>query len=179
MSDPGVPPTAVLGDPDSWGEEHRREVSWHDPSATLGLSATMSGLDYLTAMKNGRLPSSPIGMTAGMEAVSVAVGDVVFRCVADASFLNPIGIIHGGLLSTLLDSVLGCAVHTTLPAGTGYTSIELKVSFLRAVAPGDELTAHGWVVKPGRRVAFAEATLTGPDGKLAATANSSLLIMGG
>ena len=174
-----MPPTAVLGDPDSWGPEHHRDLDWHDPAATLALSAGMSGMDYLTAMKDGSLPWTPVGVTTAMRVASLAAGDITFACTADPSFLNPIGVIHGGLISTLLDSACGCAVHTTLPAGTGNTSIELKVSFLRAAMPGDELLAHGWVVKPGRRVAFAEATLTNGEGKLVATATSSLLIMGG
>ena len=79
---------------------------------------------------------------------------------------------------TLLDSALGCAVHTTLPAGVGYTSIEMKVNYLRAVhADSGELTARGWVVKPGRRVAFAEADVRDAAGKVVATGSSSLLII--
>jgi uncharacterized protein (TIGR00369 family) len=88
-------------------------------------------------------------------------------------------VVHGGLVCTLLDSVAGCAVHSTLPAGVGYTSAEIKVSYLRPVrADTGKLLAHGWVVKPGRRLAFAEADVRSPDGKVIATASSTLLVMG-
>ena len=78
----------------------------------------------------------------------------MFTCTPDDSVYNPIGVVHGGVVCTLLDSAIGCAVHTTLAAGVGYTSIELKVSYLRPVHAGMPLRARGWVVKPGRRVAF-------------------------
>ena len=85
--------------------------------------------------------------------------------------------VHGGLVCTLLDTVLGCAVHSTLPARVGYTSIEIKVNYLRPVHVGAELIGHGWVTKPGRRVAFADAEVIGADGKQVATASGSCLIM--
>ena len=100
-----------------------------------------------------------------------------FSCTVDESVYNPIGAVHGGLVCTLLDSVAGCAVHTTLPAGVGYTSIELKVTYLRAVTRASgPLTAVGTVVKPGRRVSFAEGQVFDAAGKLVATASSSLLV---
>jgi uncharacterized protein (TIGR00369 family) len=102
---------------------------------------------------------------------------VVFSCAVDESVYNPIGVVHGGLACTLLDTVVGCAVQTTLPQGQGYTSIELKVSYLRAVhATSGPLTAVGTVVKPGRRVAFAEGTLADAAGRTVATASSSILV---
>ena len=81
---------------------------------------------------------------------------MVFRCEPDESTYNPIGVVHGGLACILLDTVAGCAVHTTLAAGVGYTSLEIKVNYLRPIHGGTVLIAHGWVTKPGRRVAFAE-----------------------
>ena len=102
---------------------------------------------------------------------------MVFSCLPDESFYNPIGMIHGGLLCTLLDSVAGCAAHSLLPARAGYSSIEIKVNFLRAVhADSGELTATGRVVKPGRRVMFAEAQAVDAAGKLVGSATSTLLI---
>ena len=104
-------------------------------------------------------------------------GRVEFSCELDESVYNPIGVVHGGLVCTLLDTVAGCAVHTTLPAGVGYTSIELKVNYLRAVhATSGPLTAIGRVVKPGRRVAFAEGEVLDAAGRTVATASSSLLV---
>jgi uncharacterized protein (TIGR00369 family) len=94
---------------------------------------TMAGLDYLQAMADGRLPQPPIGGLMEFLIVEAENGRVVFTCRPDESAYNPIGAIHGGLICTLMDSVTGCAEHSTLPAGNGYTSIEIKVNYLRAV----------------------------------------------
>ena len=85
---------------------------------------------------------------------------------------------HGGTACVLLDTVAGCAVHSTLPAGVGYTSLEIKVNYLRPIHGGVDLIAHGWVTKPGRRVAFAEGDLRDAEGRVLATATSTCLIMG-
>ncbi len=114
-----------------------------------------------------------------IEGISASEGEVLFRCTPDESTYNPLGLVHGGLICTLLDSVAGCAVHTTLPAGVGYTSIEIKVSYMRPVSAGTTLTARGWVTKPGRRVSFADAAALDEDGRKVATASSSCLILGG
>jgi uncharacterized protein (TIGR00369 family) len=109
----------------------------------------------------------------------VGPGEVVFRCVPDDSTYNPLGTVHGGLLCTALDSAAGCAVHTTLAAGVGYTSAEIKVNYMRPAAAGTALTIRGWVTKPGRRLAFAEAEIRDPDDRQVANATSSLLILTG
>ncbi len=170
-----VPPE--VGDPASWGPERSRTVSWHDPRPTALVGLQMSGLDYMRAMLDQRLPPSPIGQLIGINGGDVGEGWIEFRCVPDESTYNPLGIVHGGLMCTLLDSVAGCAVHTTLPAGVGYTSLEIKVSYLRMAHAGVELCARGKVVKPGSRVAFSAAEILDPDGKQIATATSSVLIM--
>lgn len=169
-------PTATAADTAGWGELRERTVQWHDPSPTAAAGLARSGLDYIHAMARGELPSSPIGQLVGMELVSAAEGDVVFRCVADESFYNPVGIVHGGLACTLLDSATATAVHTTLPAGVAFSTIELSVSYLRAVRAGDVLLTHGWLTKPGSRVCFAEADVRNSDGKVVAKASSSLLV---
>src|SRR5919206_3300742 len=116
-------------------------------------------------------------MLLQMEIVDLTEGRVEFGCRLDESVYNPIGVVHGGLVCTLLDTVAGCAVHTTLPQGMAYTSIELKVNYLRAVhASSGPLTAIGTVVKPGRRVAFAEGEVRDAGGRTVATASSSLLV---
>jgi uncharacterized protein (TIGR00369 family) len=175
------PPEAPAGTgetrPDGWGPEISRTVTWHDPGPTVSAGLRMSGLEYVTAMMEGRLPASPIGRLTGIEPVRVARGDVVYRCVADPSFLNPMGIVHGGLMCTLLDAVAASAVHTTLAPGVGYTSMEIKVNYLRAVRAGDVLTAHGWVTKPGSRVAFAEADLRDADDRVVANASTTCLVL--
>jgi uncharacterized protein (TIGR00369 family) len=112
-----------------------------------------------------------------MTAVSVGEGTVEFRCQPDESAYNPIGVVHGGLVCTLLDSVAGCAVHSTLPAGVGYTSLEIKAGYLRPVRHGGgELTGTGRVTKPGRRAAFADGEVRDADGRLIATASSTCLV---
>lgn len=159
-----------------WGEQRERTVSWHDPGPTALAGLRMPGIAYITAMAAGALPPSPIGELVGLSLVSAVEGDVVFRCVADESFYNPVGVVHGGLVCTLLDSATASAVHSTLPPGRAFTTIDLSVSYLRAVRAGDELLTHGWVSKPGSRVCFAEADVRTPGGKLVAKASSSLLV---
>lgn len=112
------------------------------------ISGARSGLDHLRAMVTGDVAAPPISSHVGMRIVHVDEGDVVMTVEPDESHYNPIGAVHGGFFATVLDSVCGCAVHSTLPAGLGYTSLELKVSFLRPVtADTGTVTAHGWVTK--------------------------------
>lgn len=167
-------------DRSEWGEPRSRTLTWYDPMVAAAAGAAMPGLDYLRAVAAGELPPAPISSHFSMMVVSVEPGEVVFTCVPDESAYNPIGLVHGGLVCTLLDSVTACAVHTTLPAGTAYTSIELKVSYLRPVrADSGVLTARGRVVKPGRKVAFAEGEVLDAEGKVLATATTSCLVMPG
>lgn len=154
-----------------------KTVSWSDPALSAEAAKTMAGLDFLRALVDGTLPPPPILALMNLEAVSAEVGEVTFRCTPDESHYNPIGAVHGGFVCTVLDSVLGCAVQTTLPLGTGYTSLEIKVSYLRALsATSGELTAIGRVTKPGRRAAFAEGEVRDEDGRLIATATGTLLV---
>ena len=161
-----------------WGPQRSRTITWYDPAVTAAGMQGRSGLEFLQAMAAGELPGPPIGSHFDMRAVSVTAGEVVFACTPDDSAYNPIGLIHGGLLCTLLDSVAGCAVHSTLPAGVGYTSIEISVRYLRPVrADGSELAATGRIVKPGRRVAVADGEVRDATGQLVATATTSCLIL--
>lgn len=165
------------GRPD-FGEPRSKIVSWHDPMILAASSVGLTGLEFLEALRDGRLPPPPIAALVGMNPISVAAGDVVFSCRPDESVYNPIGVVHGGLVCILLDTVAACAVHSTLPLGVGYTSVEIKVSYLRPVRAGVELVAHGWVTKPGRRVAFAEADVRDAEGVVLATASSTCLVIG-
>ncbi|MTD57340.1 PaaI family thioesterase [Amycolatopsis pithecellobii] len=159
-------------------DTRQKTITWHDPLAAAALGRTMSGLDYLTALAEERIPQPPIAAHLGMSLVRVAEGEVEFAATPDESLYNPIGLIHGGVAATMLDSAIGCAVHTLLPAGVGYSSIELKVSYLKAIHPSaGELRAHGRVVKAGSRVAFGEAELRDMAGVLLATGSSSCLLM--
>ena len=112
-----------------------KSISWHDPAALARAGAELSGREFLEAIVDRRLPPPPIARLIGAELVSVGDGEAVFRCTPDESTYNPIGMVHGGLLCTLLDSAAGCAVHTRLPAGAGYGTIEIKVSFLNSCTP--------------------------------------------
>jgi uncharacterized protein (TIGR00369 family) len=172
--------TAELVDPDlraDWGRKRSRTVTWHSPGPSTAKGMSMAGIDYLRAMVDGELPPPPIAGLLQFELVDVESGRAVFTCLADESAYNPIGTVHGGLICTLLDSVTGCAVHTTLPQGKGYTSIEIKVNYLKAVrVDSGLLTATGTVVKSGSRVGFAEGVVTDASGAVVATATSTLLI---
>jgi len=161
-----------------WGVPRQKTITWYDPLAAAEQGAAMAGIDHLRAMLDGVLPPPPIAAHFDLRLVSVEPGDVTFACAPDESAYNPIGLVHGGLVCTLLDSVTGCAVQSTLPPGVGYTSIEIKVNYLRPVhIDTGELRARGWVTKPGRRAAFAEGDVRGLDGKLVATASSTCLIL--
>lgn len=161
-----------------WGQERSKTITWHDPLASAAAGRELSGIDYMQALIDGVIPAPPIAQLFGFRPVEVSDGHAVFVCTPDESAYNPIGLVHGGLVCTLLDSVLGCAVQTTLPAGVGYTSIEIKVNYLRGVhADSGELRAHGWVTKPGRRVAFVDGDVRDSDGKLVATATGSCLVI--
>ena len=152
-------------------------VTWEDPMIGAAQIKDMTGLEYLQAMIAGSIPPPPIVNLMNMTLVAAEVGKVTFTCEPHESQYNPIGTVHGGLVSTLLDSVAGCAVQSTLPKGQGYTSLEIKINYLRPVlATTGTLTAVGTVTKPGRRAAFAEGAVTDSEGRLIATASSTLLI---
>ena len=127
--------------PRRWGEPRTRTVTWYDPMIGAGEGLRMAGIDYLRSIRDGDLPPAPIAGLLQFEVAEVEEGRVSFTCRPDESAYNPIGVVHGGLVCTLLDSVCGCAVHSTLPLGKGYTSVEIKVSYLKAVR-ADSGTAH-------------------------------------
>jgi uncharacterized protein (TIGR00369 family) len=161
----------------STSPERTRHIAWEDPLVGAELAKTMSGLEYIRALIDGSIPPSPIVGLMKMQAVAADIGTVTFTCEPDESMYNPIGTVHGGLVCTLLDSVLGCATQTTLPLGQAYTSLDITVSYIRPVlATSGTLTAVGTVVKPGSRACFAEATVHDASGKLVATATSTLLV---
>ena len=157
--------------------ERSRVITWHDPLLGAGRAMGMTGLDYLRAMIDGEIPPPPIVALMNMTMVTAEAGSVTFTCQPDESHYNPIGAVHGGFVCTVLDSVAGCAVQSTLPLGIGYTSLEIKVNYLRALSVSTgALTAVGTVTKPGSRVAFAEAVITDSEGRIVATASSTLLV---
>ena len=166
------------GQAKDWGEARSRLITWHDPRPTTAAGATMSGLEFMRAIQVGRLAPPPMASVFGFEMTKVEVGKVTFECVPDESAYNPIGVVHGGLVCTLADTVVGCAVQTTLGSGATFTSIDLNVSYLRPVTLDSRvLRAVGTVTKPGKRVAYAAAEIRDGRDKVVATATSSLLII--
>jgi uncharacterized protein (TIGR00369 family) len=158
--------------------DRERSYSWDDPTALARAGTQMSGLEYLRAMQAGDLPHPPICATVGFRFVELAEGRAVVEVEPGEHQYNTIGTVHGGVIVTLLDSVAGSAVHTTLPRGVGYTTVGLNASFLRAVhVEAGTLRAEGRLIRAGRRVALAEADLTDADGNLYAHATSNCLIV--
>jgi uncharacterized protein (TIGR00369 family) len=140
--------------------------------------SNFTGLEMLQAIIAGALPSPPIGATMGFRLVEVAPGRCVFEGAAGPHLLNPLGGVHGGVALTLIDSAAGCAVHTELAAGIGYTTVETKVNFTRPVPPdGSLIRCEGRVVTRGRQIATAEARLLSSEGKLLAHGTSTLIIL--
>ena len=157
-----------------------RTVTWADPLKTAELAARLSGLDFLRAIATGEVPPPPVVELVGARMVSVDRGSVVFALDPAEFHYNPIGSVHGGIYATLLDTATGCAVHSTLPAGTGYVSLDLAVRFLRPIRiDTGTVTCVGTVVQQGRRTALAEARLVDGAGRLLATATSTCLIQEG
>ncbi len=137
----------------------------------------MSGLEYLRAITRGELPSAPMADLMGFWLSEIGEGRAVFEVVPAEYHYNPIGTVHGGLACTLFDSAMGCAVHTTLPAGTGYTTIELKVNLLRPITTETgRLFCEGKTVHVGGRIATAEARLTDEAGRLYGHATTTCMI---
>jgi uncharacterized protein (TIGR00369 family) len=158
--------------------ERRRNVSWEDPLNGARLAQTLSGLDYLRAIADGRIPPPPIAVLLGMSLGEIEPGRVTFTLDIGEHLYNPIGSVHGGIYCTLLDSAMGCAVHTTLSVGQAYTTLELKVNIVKALTVNTpSVVAEGTVITSGRRVATASGRIVGPDGTLYAHATTTCLIV--
>src|SRR2546427_1085720 len=148
-------------------EQRTRTVIWNDPAPALRAVQTMSGIEYLKAMQSGELPPPPITALIGMAMVEVSEGRVVFSAEPAEYHYNPLGTVHGGITATLLDSAMGCAVQSMLPHGGGYTTLELKVNYLRPMtSKTGTVYAEGKIIHVGGRTATAEARLMDASGKL-------------
>lgn len=161
-------------------EPRSRTFSWKDPMLSAGLARTLPGIEFLRRIIDGTIPPPPITDMMNYALIEVEPGFAVFEIEPAEYHYNPIGVVHGGIAFTLLDSAMGCAVQTTLPAGTGYTTLELKVNLVRAVTSKvGVLRAEGRIVHSGSRVATAEGRLVGKDGKLYAHCSTTCLVMAG
>jgi uncharacterized protein (TIGR00369 family) len=156
-----------------------RTFSWSDPLATAQALAKLPGLEAMRRIASGELPPPPIASLLDFEIALVEPGRVIFAFEPAEWMYNPIGSVHGGVAATLLDSSLGCAVHTTLAAGQGYTTTDLHVRYLRAMtADTGRVLAESQVVHAGRKLATAEGRLYAEDGgKLFATGTASCIIL--
>ncbi len=155
----------------------RRDVTWEDPLVGAALARDLSGLDYLLGIAEGRIPPPPIAALLGMSIVRVEPGQVTFGLDVGEHLYNPIGSVHGGVFCTLLDSAMGCAVHSSLDRGQAYTTLELKVNIVKALMLNTpSVAATGQVISGGRRVVTASGQITGTDGSLYAHATTTCLV---
>ena len=157
--------------------QRTRTTTWQDPHIGARAGAELPGLEYLRAMIAGKLPPAPFAQTVGFSLVEANDGRAVFEIEPMEFHYNPSGAVHGGVACTLLDSAMGCAVHTMLNAGQGYTTAELSVNIVRAASErSGPLRTIGTVVHCGRRLATAEGRIVGPDGKLYAHGTTTCLV---
>ncbi|HEU4947582.1 MAG TPA: PaaI family thioesterase [Kribbella sp.] len=154
-----------------------RTFSWSDPALTAARVGFTSGLEMLRAMIAGELPPPPILELVGWTGMEAEEGRVALLMPAQEFHYNPLGTVHGGIIATLLDTAAACTVHSTLPAGVGYTSLDLMTRFLKpaSVASG-VLRCEGTLISRGRRTAAAEARLTDERGTLLAHATSTCML---
>ena len=169
--------TAAAGGDGQHRGARRRSYGWEDPAVSAATARERDGISFLREIVAGKIPPPPIAATLGFGLVSVEPGRAVFDIVPAEYHYNPIGSVHGGVYATLCDSACGCAVHSMLPAGAYYTSMDLSTRFIRPVTTGSgRLLCEGTVTHLGSRTALAEARLTDADGRLYAHATSSCLI---
>jgi uncharacterized protein (TIGR00369 family) len=155
----------------------QRCYSWADPAPAATAARQMAGNAFFAELTSGTLPTPPIAQTLGFSATSVRDGIARFELDPAEFHYNPIGSVHGGVIAALCDSACGCAVHSLLPAGAYYSSLDLSVKFLRPVtAATGRLLCEGTVLHLGTRSALAQASLTGPDGRLHAQATSTCMV---
>jgi len=160
--------------------ERELTVSWSDPAPLGAKAREMAGLAFLEAIRDGELPPAPISQLLGFQLIDVEEGRAAFAATPGEQHYNPIGVVHAGLAATMLDSAMGVAVHSTLPQGSGYTTLETKFNLVRPITTETgEIRAIGEVVHRGGRVATAEGRVLGPDEKLLAHGTSTCLILSG
>lgn len=171
-----------MDDLEAWLAREREVRARLDAGVGPGVSTPAqvsgrSGIELMHAMLQGELPYPPIARTLDFMLIEVSEGRAVFQGTPGPAHLNPMGGVHGGWYATLLDSALGCAVHTMMPPGRGYTTAELGVNLVRAIGPkAPRVRAEGKVVHCGRQLATAEARLYGPDGTLYAHGTTTCLV---
>ncbi len=168
----------TVSEPAALEVARERTFTWEDPAELANAAARLSGMEFFAEMAAGRIAAPPAMRMLGVEDISFSEGHVAFRLVPREFHSNPLGTMHGGVFATLLDSACACAVHTELPRGHFYTSLDLSMKFLRPVTMSTgPVTAEGSVVHLGRRTALAEGRITDATGKLYATGTSSCMLI--
>lgn len=154
-------------------------VTWDDPMPTAQAARTSAGLTFLQRMIAGEVPPPPIAKLLNFTLSEISEGKAVFTCTPGEYHYNPIGVVHGGLAATLLDSAMGCAVQSMLPEGVGYTTAELHLNLVRAITSTTGLIrAEAEVIHSGRRLATAQGRIVDEQGKLYAHGSTTCLILG-
>lgn len=157
--------------------ERTRTFTWQDPMISAEIAKNMSGLEFMQAIQRGELPPPPIAKLIDMDITEVEAGRCVFTLHPAEFHYNPIGSVHGGIFCTLLDSAMGCAVQTNLPAGSGYTTLELKVNLVRPLtSKTGQVFCEGKVIYGGGRIATAEGRIYDEAGKLYGHATTTCII---
>jgi uncharacterized protein (TIGR00369 family) len=155
-----------------------RVITWADPAVTVQTGKTISGLAALKAIQSGELPPPPFAVLLGMWITEVSEGRAVFAAEPAEFHYNPLGTMHGGVIATLLDSAMGCAVQSMLPAGTSYTTLELKTNYLRPIfIKTGTIYSEGKIIHLGGRTATAESRLTDEAGKLYAHGTTTCILL--
>jgi uncharacterized protein (TIGR00369 family) len=158
--------------------ERTIRITWEDPRRLGEAGRGLSGLEFLQKIVSGELPPPPLASLLNFQLVELSEGHAVFAVEPKEYHYNPIGVVHGGLAATLLDSAMGCAVHSTLPAGAGYTTLEIKVNFVRPMtAETGRIRAEAKLIHLGGRTATAEGRVIDEAGKLYAHATTTCLIV--
>jgi uncharacterized protein (TIGR00369 family) len=157
-----------------------RTLTWQDPVSAAAAGSELSGIEYMLAILDGKIPPPPIAVTLRMAVVDIGDGEATFEGLPGEEHFNPIGFVHGGYAATLLDSAMGCAVHTTLPAGVGYTTLTLETKFVRPIGRDTGVVrAEANVAHRGRRQATTAGRLVAAEtGKLLAHGTGTCLILG-
>lgn len=154
-------------------------VTWSDPFAAFEEGKKLAPIEHLRAIRDGRIPAPPIARLLGMRLVKVEPGEAVFELTPAEHHYNPIGVVHGGVAFTLLDSAMGCTVQTLLPPGKGYTTLEIKANLVRAITlKTGAIRATAKIVHMGKQTATAEGRIEDAEGKLYAHGTTTCLILG-
>jgi uncharacterized protein (TIGR00369 family) len=156
-----------------------RSFSWDDPAAAGAVAMELSGLDYISGIADGTYPAPPFARTLDFAIVEVEHGRVVFAMEPAEWMYNPLGSVHGGIAAAILDSCMGCAIHTTLEAGVGFTTADLQVRYIRAMSDATgRVLGEGRIVHRGRRTATAEGRVFAEsDGKLIAHGTTGCVVL--